>query len=104
MLTREQKIDFLKCAIAAYEHPILSQIADRDEMTTGEIKLYIDGICSMFQAWCKFKFGSHDSSLNNEFPCFWSYLVQNRTISGDYYFNNSKERAQICKQYLKTFC
>jgi hypothetical protein len=68
MLTREQKIDFLKCCIAAYEDErVLARLEACHKFTCGH---YIRGFCDMLSAY-NYYLNLPNSSLSTVFKGFY---------------------------------
>lgn len=100
MLTREQKIDFLKCCIAAYEHERFSM--------TDPYGCFI-GFCllmKMFQIFHN-RHGGMDT-LKDEFQDFYNFIESRWDLEGDgrYYFPTTRDgvlqRAKVAREFLKS--
>lgn len=97
MLTREQKIDFLKCCIAAYE----------DYRVQLRHNLQFNSFCFMVNDWFNFKGLILEGDLSTEFIEFHGFISRNRTTApgAGYYFSTCsrgwQERADVAREFLK---
>lgn len=91
MLTREQKIDFLKCCIAAYEHEKVTKF----------------GFCYFFAHYeeiNKIGNGRYDN-FQKKFPEFYAFIFK-KSINSQYVAGYNKigfeHRVKLARQFLKS--
>ena len=108
MLTREQKIDFLKCCISAYENNgVLSRIQYDYKFTCN---LFVRGFCDMMRAYSFYilKVGYGEALFDN-FNEFWVFICSKKeefkSQWGSAYkfplnMEGYKTRAKLARQFL----
>lgn len=110
MLTREQKIDFLKCCIAAYENEqVLVRIQDDFKFSCNH---YVRGFCDMMRAYSYYILDKgYGDSLDHNFKELWTFICSKKEeFAGAWYStykfpinrDGYKTRAKLARQFLKS--
>lgn len=110
MLTREQKIDFLKCCIATYEDErVLKELPIRCRKRIGLDKIVISGYCSLL-VWYGHIIIKNDIGFNflveRYFSEFYEFIKpQRNTYFHPYFWAENKYwyelRAKLAREFLK---